>query len=76
MENKTDKTDEQIPMVPVNGPCKEETAPPKPPISAKTHWIDLAARVIFPFIYFSFVIFYWIYYINHPDSALSANAIA
>ncbi|KAK3739846.1 hypothetical protein QZH41_009090 [Actinostola sp. cb2023] len=30
------------------------------------HWIDRSARVLFPICYFTFVIAYWIYYINHP----------
>lgn len=70
------KTDEQIPMVPLNGPNKDldtEKESPKMPADIKTHWIDCVSRVIFPLIYFSFVVFYWIYYMNHPDSAISAK---
>ncbi|XP_068746968.1 gamma-aminobutyric acid receptor subunit beta-2-like [Montipora capricornis] len=68
------KPDEQIPMVQMNGPSKEEEKEPhKAPSIIKTHWIDIAARILFPLIYFSFVAFYWIYYLNHPDSALSSS---
>ena len=60
-------------MTPLNGPTKEaEKEPPKPPAPIKSHWIDRVARIIFPLVYFSFIVFYWIYYMNHPESALSA----
>ena len=61
-------------MMPLNGPSKvPDKEPPKPEAKFKTHWIDCVSRVIFPIIYFSFIIFYWIYYINHPESALGAT---
>ena len=64
---------ESTEMTPLNGPTKEEEKePPKPPEPIKSHWIDRVARVIFPLVYFSFIAFYWVYYINHPESALSA----
>lgn len=60
-------------MTPLNGPSKEVTKEaPKTPKAVKTHWIDILARIIFPICYFSFVVFYWIHYINHPESALGA----
>lgn len=68
------KPDEQIPMVPLNGPSKEpEKEPPKAPTAVKSHWIDLVSRVLFPVVYFSFVVFYWIHYTNHPESAISTK---
>jgi len=64
---------ESTEMTPLNGSTKEvEKEPPKPPAPIKSHWIDRVARVIFPLVYFSFIVFYWVHYINHPESALSA----
>lgn len=66
---------ENTEMVPLNGPNKEtDKELPKKPAPVKTHWVDIVARVIFPLAYFSFIAFYWVYYINHPESALSAVA--
>lgn len=74
MDGKTKPNDlpkENTVVAPLNGPTKEAgKGPPKPPAAIKTHWIDRTARIIFPTVYFSFIIFYWIYYINHPESAL------
>ncbi|XP_058958901.2 gamma-aminobutyric acid receptor subunit alpha-3 [Pocillopora verrucosa] len=77
MDGKAKPTDilkESTDMTPLNGPTKErEKDPPKAPEAppaAKTHWIDYVARILFPIVYFSFVTFYWIYYINHPESAM------
>ena len=63
---------DELPMMPLNGDSKMiDKEPPKTPENVKNHWIDCVSRVAFPVIYFSFIIFYWIYYLNHPDSALS-----
>ena len=77
MDGKAKPTDilkESTDMTPLNGPTKErEKDPPKAPEAppaAKTHWIDYVARILFPIVYFSFVTFYWIHYINHPESAM------
>lgn len=71
--NPNDLPKENTVVAPVNGPNKDaDKDPPKKPAPVKNHWIDLVARVIFPMVYFTFIIFYWIYYINHPESALGA----
>ena len=76
MDSKNTSNDlpkESTEMTPLNGPTKEvEKEPPKPPAPIKSHWIDRVARVIFPLVYFSFIAFYWVHYINHPESALGA----
>ncbi|XP_078354682.1 gamma-aminobutyric acid receptor subunit beta-3-like [Oculina patagonica] len=60
-------------MTPLNGPNKEtKKEAPKAPAPVKAHWIDIVARIVFPLCYFSFIAFYWVYYINHPESALGA----
>ncbi|XP_073239656.1 gamma-aminobutyric acid receptor subunit beta-2-like [Porites lutea] len=71
LTDRQNKPDE-LPMTPLNGDSKMiDKEPPKTPENVKNHWIDCVSRVVFPVIYFSFIIFYWIYYFNHPDSALS-----
>ena len=71
LTDRQNKPDE-LPMTPLNGDSKMiDKEPPKTPENVKNHWIDCVSRVVFPVIYFSFIIFYWIYYLSHPDSALS-----
>ena len=71
LTDRQNKPDE-LPMTPLNGDNKMiDKEPPRTPENVKNHWIDCVSRVVFPVIYFSFIIFYWIYYLNHPDSVLS-----
>lgn len=65
----------ELPMVSRNGLSKEDNkGTSKPPARVKSHWIDCVARIAFPLIYFSFIGFYWIYYMNHPESALGEKS--